>query len=145
MEPQNSAGIENFKARTPKSQSSTSERRVFEIVRKNFATVGITPNLVHQSYPLNGRILLAFLMLASAIYCTSVFIAYDAETFADYTQSAYTVSIVTFILLLLFASILEAKNLFEFINGCGALVNTSEYECIKNIFHSNISYHGIVF
>lgn len=144
MDPNFAAGIENLKARTPKSQSSTSKRRVFKIVQKNFATVGITPSLVDQSYPLNGTISFAFLMLASAIYCTFVFIAYDAETFADYTQSAYTVSIVTFILLLLLASILKAKNLFEFINGCGALVNTSAYECIKNILYANIS-HGIVF
>lgn len=122
MEQQNSSDLENSK--WEKSQSSKSKHRVFKIVRKNFATVGISPNSTDRRF--GGTILFGFLMLGSAIYCISVFIIYDAEKFAEYTQSVYTVSAVAFILFILLLFIFKVENLFEFIDGCDALVNTSE-------------------
>lgn len=125
MEQQNAADLENSK--WEKSQSSKSKHRVFKIVRKHFATIGITPNSTDRRF--SGTILFGFLMLGSAIYCISVFIIYDAEKFAEYSQSVYMVSGVAFILFILLLFIFKVENLFEFINGCDALVNTSESDC----------------
>lgn len=110
-----------------KSKSQSSKLKVCEMSRKYLAIVGITPNLAHQSYPLNGTTLFGFLMHGATTYCISMFIVSDAETFIDYTQAIYSCSIVTLIELALLTLILKVEKLFELITGCDDLVNTSEY------------------
>lgn len=124
MEQQNATELENSKRETSTSQSSKLE--VFEMSRKYFATMGFTPNLVHQTYPFNGSILLGFLALGSSICNAFVFIVHDAGTFAEYTNSVYTISAMTLIIVSLLILILKVEKLFELINRCDMLVNTSQ-------------------
>lgn len=113
----------------------------FEMARKTFATAGITPNLVDQSYPFNGTILYGFVMLVSAIYCTSIFIIHDAETFGEYTQSVCAYSFVILVIFSLLIVVLKVKKLYELINSFDVLVNTSEctlpLELLK--YHANFA------
>lgn len=100
--------------------------KVFETIQTNLATIGITSNLANQSYPFNRIILMGFLMLGSAISSISVFIVCAAETLDDFTQSICAWSMVTLAIICLLILILKVEKLFEFINGCDDLVNTSE-------------------
>lgn len=127
--------MENSTQEKSKSPPPPSKLKAFEIIRKNFATAGITPDLMHQPCPLNGTILIEFLMACSGIFSTSVFILYDAQTFTEYTQAVYIGSILTLILFALLIIILKLKNLFEYFNGNDKLINTSEYEsCQEYLF-----------
>ena len=126
MENGNMAEMENSKKKQEKSKSQPPKLKVFEITQKNFVTVGITPNLVDQTYPFNGMILFGFLLLGSAIYCTFLFIIYDAETYAEYTQAIYISSVATLIIVMLMIVTTKAKKLFKFINACNDFVDTCE-------------------
>lgn len=99
--------------------------KVFQLTQKNFSTAGITANLVTNSYPLNAKILLGFLILGSAIVCNFKYTFYEAKTFIEYTQSVYMGSMATIIILVLLILINHVKKLFEFINGIESVANTS--------------------
>lgn len=117
--------MENFKQEKSKPKSLP-KLKVFELIQRSFATVGIAPILVDQSYPLNGRILFGFLLLDSGICITVKFIIYEAKTFAEYTQCIYGCSMGAIIIISLLILILKVKKLFEFVSDCDGLVNTSE-------------------
>lgn len=114
------------KSKDEKSKSQSSKHKVFGIIQEHLAIIGIEPNLVEQSYPFNGKILFGFLLLGSSIYCTFVFIIYEAETFAEYTQSVYIGSNGVLNIFVLLIIILKIKRLYDFINDCDDLVNTSQ-------------------
>lgn len=144
MEQQIAIEVENFKEEKekskPKPKAQLQKLETFETSRKYFALLGTTPSLAEQqSYPFNGTILFGFFLLASAIYCTSVFIVYDAETFAEYTQAVYTDSLATIIVIGLLDFIFKVDTLFELLNGCDKLVNTSEYWLFVLLWELTIS------
>lgn len=108
------------------------QRRAFELIEKNFAIVGITPSLVHQPYPLNGAILFGFFLLGLDILCVLLFVLNDAESFAEYTQCAYIISIMTSLILVLLSLIVTVKELFEFIDDGNDLFNTSKFNTVES-------------
>lgn len=124
VDQQNPVEMANSNQDKPNSQQP--KRRVFEIIQKNLATAGITPKLLNQPYPLNGTILFILLSLSSAMYFTSVFIVRYAETIADYTQSIYTCTLLTIIILALLIFMAKAKQLFEYIDSSNDMANTSK-------------------
>lgn len=121
-----------------KSKSQPPKLKLFELPQEHFAIAGITSALASQPYPFNAAVLSGFLLLALSIYMTSVFLIYDAETFAEYTQSVYTDTLLTLIIFALLILILKVKSLFEFINGCEDLASTSEceYQILEHKKHS---------
>lgn len=112
-------------SKTEKSKPQPSKRKMFEISRKNFAIAGITPDLVHQSYPLNWTILFGFLLVGSSMFYTSMFIICDAETFTDYTLAVHAYSLEILISFDILVILLKVEKLFEFINNCSTSANTS--------------------
>lgn len=115
------------------SKFQPSKLQAFEVIQKNLATAGIIPKLAHQPYPFNWTISFGFVLLGSSIYCTSVFIIYDAKTFAEYTQSVYTDSLITLIILALVITIIKVEKLFQYVSGNDDhLVNTSECGHVEN-------------
>lgn len=133
MEQQNTIEAEKPNEEKPQFRSEPPKLQAFEIIQKYFAFAGITPSLAKQPYPLNASILFGILMLGAAIYFTSVFIIYEAETFAQYTQSVYAVSLVALIALALLIIILKVESLFEYFNKNDILVNTSEYSIYSQL------------
>lgn len=127
MEQPNAVKTENSKQSKEKPKPKPPKLKVFEITQEYFATMDITLRLADQSYPFNWTISFGLLMLISAICCTSAFAIYDAKTFTDYTQSAYSCSLVAIITFGLLAFVFKVDKLYGVINGHGDLVNTSEY------------------
>lgn len=106
-------------------QVKSPNHKVFQLTQKYFATAGIVPNLAIQPYPLNGKISIGFLLLGSSLICNFKYTFYEARTFVEYTQSIYMCSIAALIIFALVIIILKVEKLFEFINGCEKLINTS--------------------
>lgn len=123
MEQQTATELKSSKQEQPKAPPL--KPKVYEIIQKNFALAGITRNLANR--PFNGVILFGFIVIGSGISSTSAYIIYDAETFADYTQSIYVVSVAIFITSVLLILVLNVKELFDLFDSSGDLVNTSEY------------------
>lgn len=123
MAQQNAAETENSQQEKSKSQSFD---KAFAMSRKYFAIAGITVNLAERSCPLNRKILMGFLMLGSGIYSSIAFITRDAETFAEYTQSIYMGSLLTFISFAVLILLSRVTEVFDAINGCDNLVHTSK-------------------
>lgn len=67
---------------------------------------------------------MGFLTLNTTLLCSVMYIIYEAESFAEYTQSAYTISLTAQILFDFFVVILKADTLFDFIDNCEIIVNT---------------------
>lgn len=109
-----------------KPKTPSPKCKVFEIALSNVATVGISPDLVTQAYPANGKILMGFLILGYGIYATSAFLTYDAETFTEYTQSFCICSFAILNISILLILMLKVEKMFELINACDQFVNTSK-------------------
>lgn len=100
--------------------------KAFQLIQKDFAMAGISPALLTQQYPFNGRILFGFLSLSFAFYCQLIFIFDDADTFAQYTQSVYVCSIAALISLALSILILKRDALYTFINAMEDIINVGK-------------------
>lgn len=127
--------------KNPKFQALN--RRVFERIQKDFATAGITPSLTEQSYPFNGTVLFGFFTICAVIWCTFVFIVYEADTFGEYTQCVCACSFAILIVFVLLTVILKVKKLFKLIESCDALVNSSE--CSLLLEYIKLDLHPTVF
>lgn len=116
-----------------------SKKRIFQIILKNFATVGIEPKLKTQAYPLNGRILIGFCLLTLSMICSFEYTFFEAKTFIGYTQTAFMGSAVVVLILVLLILILNVEELFKFINDCENLVNLSEYARCRCMIYRSLS------
>lgn len=124
MEQQVAVELENSKPQ--KSKAQPPKRKAFEIIQKYFAKIGIAPSLADQAYPFNRKILFGFSMLSLGNCCSFVYITYVAETFADYTQSVYMLSFGILIVFALIILIFNVEKLFEYMDECDDLINTSK-------------------
>lgn len=100
--------------------------KIFQMPQKYFATAGIGPELATQTYPLNGKILMGFVIIGSAFVCLLVYVFDEAEKFSEYTQSIYLCSLVALINFILLVIISKVADFFHTINDCEDIVNTSE-------------------
>lgn len=115
--------MENF---TNRNQSEKLPKmKVFQIIQKNFATIGISPNLATPAHPFNGRIFVGLFILGSSIICNLIHMFYTAKSFADYTKSIIINSDTTLIIFALLIIVFNSEKLFKFINACNDAVNTS--------------------
>lgn len=124
--------MEKYEA-TPRQRPKIQKIEILQLTRKNFAVVGITPDLVDQPHPLNEKILLGFLLLTCSIICNLMYTVCEAKTFIEYTQSIYMFSIAALVTLVLMTILSNVTNLFNFTYGLESLVNTSKQQmpCAK--------------
>lgn len=101
--------------------------KILQLTQQNFATIGISPNLVLQSYPINVKIFLGLFTSNSYIICSMIYLIYTANSITENTQIIFMSLVAAVIVLLLFALIVNAGGLFKYINDCEDIVNTSEY------------------
>lgn len=113
-------------------QKPPSKMKAFKTIRKNFAMAGISPKLATQSYPLNGKIRMHFLILGSAFTLTSMYISNIAETFSEYTQSIYFATVVLLYIFSLVILILSVDKLFDLINCFDCMINASKCNSFSN-------------
>lgn len=110
------------------TQSKLSKLKIFQLCQKHFATIGISPNLVMQAYPINVKIFMAFVMNHVTIISNLVYVVREAKTFAEFTQSIYFISMALLIIFALMIIILKVDKLFELIENFDRMVNTSKYQ-----------------
>ena len=101
--------------------------KLYQIVQKNFALLGISPN---QSR-CNQKSVFIFFILSLAITLGAVFIFFKANTFLEYTQNIY-ITITFFGMYISFLAILFQKGeLFELIDYMEKNADESEYQIKK--------------
>lgn len=115
------------------STKGNKKLQIFRLTQKNLASIGIEPSLVQQVYPINGKISMVFVFNIFTIVSNLVYVINDAKTFAEYTQSIYIISIVVLVIYFLIILISKVDKLFEFIDNCGKLVNSSEYHAFAAV------------
>lgn len=119
--------MENAKTQE-NSQPKPPKLRAFKTVQQKFSKAGISPLLAHQAYPFNEKIFMGILLLSTGVASLCVYNLNNDETFAEYIQSIYLESAGIFIIFVLITLILNVEKLFEFIDRCDALLNTSEWK-----------------
>lgn len=114
---------------------------VFQLLQKNLAVAGIIRKLSLQQYPFNRRVLIGFSTLFIETICIFKFTFFEAKTFSESTQSIYMGTVTVVIIVVLFIFVIKAKKLFEFIDDCENVVNTSESQRCQMLttLHFNIS------
>lgn len=121
-----------------KQKHTSSKLKIYQVIQKNFATLGICPNLTMQPYPINGKIFIGFQILISGIYFLLMYIFNDAQTFIEYTQTIYICSCATLMSIAFIIILINVEKLFNLINNCEKVINTrmcSHFiEIIENIF-----------
>lgn len=105
--------------------------KVFQLTQKNFAIVGITSNWAIKSQPFNWKIFTCFSVLGSSIICSLMYILFEADTLNEYTQSIYSGSMTASIILSFMLVIINVKKMFQLIDICEDIVNTSELKTKK--------------
>lgn len=100
---------------------------ILQLTQKNFATIGVSPNLPLQPYPINAKIAIGFLMLASYFICYLVYWCFEATKLIEYMRSIYMASVAFVIILYVVVIILNVEEMFQLINNCENLVNTRKY------------------
>lgn len=100
--------------------------KLFQIPQKLLERLGVNRSLLSQSHPFQARILMGCLILVLVIISHVLFIIYDAETFADYTQCTYSGSLGLTLLFVLLLFAVEAEKLFVFIGDCELMINSGE-------------------
>lgn len=116
--------MENFPTNHP--QPKLPKLKAFKAIQKNFGILGISPELATQSHPFNRQILFGLSILGTAIIFLCVFIFNYAENLFEYTQSIFFVLIAALIFFVLLILIIKVKSLFELINRCEEMLNTSK-------------------
>lgn len=112
--------------------------KLFKTTQKNFAMIGITPELVTQSYPINWKICMGFLILGSAFISAFAYVFNYADTFFEYTQSIFIGFVVAFAISILLIPILKVEKLFEMINRFDSISNMSKRKSDDITHHSSL-------
>lgn len=112
--------MENFK------KSQLPKIKILQLVQKNLASLGIYLNSANKVQQLNGKILIDFLMLTTAISWALTYAFIDAETFTEYNQSIYVCTSFVLITSVLAITVVNSTKLYKIINNCECLINIRE-------------------
>lgn len=105
---------------------------LFQFVQKKFVILGFIPN---QKYPLNGKILMAFVAywLDNALNC--VFISVEVDNFIDYANSIFIICATTTIATCFTLSIIKSSELFELIDFAEKICNHGKAKIEEKLKH----------
>lgn len=109
-----------------KENSTLPDRNPFRMVRNNFATIGIHPNVAMQSNRFNGKILLGFLIFGTTLTSVWMYTYCVAETFSDYNECIYLGTLITLMTFEWSNIILKMEKMFKLMDEFGNLSKTSE-------------------
>lgn len=105
--------------------------KILQLTQMNLAAVGVNRNLSLQSYPIDMKIIIGFLILGLFFTFTLMYTIFEAKTFNEYTQSSFMVAVATLVILEFAIVVLNVKKLLQAINNCENLIKTSE--CMRRI------------
>lgn len=110
----------------PKSESKLPKIQIFQSTKEYLAILGITSNLMVQTYPFNRKILIGYLILGVALICNLVFVIFEKKTFWEFTQSIYFSSDALVCTLGFTVLVFRLSTLFEAIVTLESAINASE-------------------
>lgn len=100
---------------------------VIEILRRQFAMIGILSDQSTMSHPINLLNLMFLLMLFIDLIINGVYCFYGADNFQDYVNSAFTCSAVSVGIMAYVTLILEMGKVHEFLENLEKSINNREY------------------
>lgn len=109
------------------SQPKLPKLKIFQRIQTNLSAIGIGPGSSVPVRSFNRKILAAFLSLGLYIFCTLMHIFTEVKNFLDLTESTYECSVFILISFILLAMLFNANKLFEAIDDCECIVNSSKW------------------
>lgn len=122
-------------SRKSHDQSNFPKMKIMQFVQKILATAGISRTLAAQAYPLDRKISIGLLILVATLASNILYIIHVANSFFEYTQAGYMISMAIVAASFLLILVLKANRLFELIENFENLINTSEYKHRTYLYH----------
>lgn len=97
--------------------------KLFQECQKNFATLGINSN---QQMCINGRMLITYLVLGLGLIGFVVYLFFEANTFQEYSNIAYTATSMTVALTVFTNIVSKTAALFKLIHNFEEVLEKSE-------------------
>lgn len=116
------------------SDSKNVEMKVFQILSRLCATLGITPsNQSQRKFPFSQRTLIGFLLFGWTIASHLIYIFYVASAYMEYVECICTAtgSFITFVCYI--AIISESNTIFAVINRIEGFIETSKKNSLLEI------------
>lgn len=108
--------------------------KIFQTAEKKLAILGFTPIQSLKTHPFNRRILMGSFIFTVSILSRFAFLFRLANTFMDYTESAYLIATTISISVCFVSVIFEMQKLFDIIDGFEQIVDMSKWiESIENL------------
>lgn len=107
--------------------------KIFQLVQRQLAILGIVPELEMQAYRLNARVLMVFFIFGSSSACILEYTFCEAKSLSEYTESSYMGSYVLTIMFAFLIFILKLREIFMLITDCESVINTSKSEMCKSM------------
>lgn len=108
--------------------------KLFQIVQRNFAYVGISPN---QAY-WNEKSAKAVFIFSSFTVLGTAFLLYDANTFLEYTMNIYETTAVFGTGIVFLSMLFQKEKLFKSIEKLEKFVDKSEYREKNNFLCTSL-------
>lgn len=100
--------------------------KIFEAVRKNYATLGISSVQSIRKHPFNKKIAMAFILIAVNTFCHIMHIFFVASNLKERMESATTTSGSLIITICIVTIILKMRTVFECIGSFEDIIAMSE-------------------
>lgn len=101
--------------------------KVFSIIRRRLAAVGIaSSNRSNRKYPINGRIILGFLILGFIFSSQFVYTLYVANGLMEYVEVVGATSASALVFVAFTDIVFKQRLLFESIDGLEKLIESSK-------------------
>lgn len=97
-----------------------------QTMKEFFAMLGITEELLAQTYPINLRIFITFVVFFSVFFGTLLYMVYDAKSFLEFVQCSYYCSASIMGILDLMVVVFRANMLFTFIANSQQVIDVSK-------------------
>lgn len=113
--------------------------KIFKIVQKNYATLGISAlHRSNQKYSFNGRLLFGFLSHGFFIISQFVYIFNVTDGFMEYMETICIISGTILMFICLMTIVFKRDLLFEVIDNIEKFIETSvQYSRYISRFHKN--------
>lgn len=110
---------------TRNPQPEFAKIQIFESAQQYFAILGIIPALEAKSYPISWKVLMPFFAIMTSTIGVGVYVFNDAQSFIEHIQSTFMWCIGIALNFVLMIIVIKVDKLFEFIDRCDIIVNTS--------------------
>lgn len=100
--------------------------QLFQIVRRNFAMLGISSNCLNQPNRLDTNLSLASLSYSFSVIAHVIFLLQETKNFREFTDNVYETSSVITVFICFVIVVFKMRKLFEFIESCQNIIDKRE-------------------